>query len=857
MRNLISLLFAAGILLFFPGASRAQLTIKQLPYYNISTLDSSFTGLSKTRQIIDLRKGWVISPEAGSSVQYKTSIPVSFENSETVVLTRNINFNGLSNKDKRFILNFDGVSYAGEILINDMLISKLPVGNFPFEVEIPADIISKNGNNKLTIKIYHEIDAKNSIPVKQSFMLEKKYGGIIRDIYLTTVPLQHFSVKLNSVNLSQNNSKADISLNVILSDGSRKKSDDGIYRLNTRIQSPGGQTVAESNITDISFNSKKEFQKTVALGITSPALWSPQQPNLYKVTCSLLKNDSLIDISSFNLPVFSLRHTEEGLLLNNSPFGIQGVTYQSSYAENGVLASYKHLEADFRIMKEMGVNAIRFNHSLPHPYALKLCTDLGILAFTDIPLNSIPEQILVNQVFSERANSYVQNIISSYRNYPVLAGIGLGGSYLSSSEDYSAFISNLGGLIKRSGSYITFASFLDSPETKIKNLDLYGLSIVNRPSSVLFDKFRKSSAALGKHNVFFADVTYATFNGSTNGYKNPFSYEAQAKFFEEVLVFASQDSMPGLFINSMFDYRGEFSPLFSGYSPDNILQIGITDEARNTNRLSYKIVSSYFNSSEIESIPLGTVSDDTPLFFIMLGLGLILLTGILINSRRKFREDAMRALLRPYNFYSDIRDQRILSGFHSNFLLVVITGSISLLICIMLFYFKNNISFEKSVIAFGSEGLASIISKLAWNPAQSYLYIYAFTLVYIFSISVIVKFASFFVKNRVLFSSIYYMVTWSLLPYLILIAAELFLYKVLIVRDFNMYIYSGLILFSVWMYQRLIKGIYVLFDVRPAKVYFFSILFIFVSWGSILLYFHFTNSTIYYLNLVYKQFISG
>ena len=69
------------------------------------------------------------------------------------------------------------------------------------------------------------------------------------------------------------------------------------------------------------------------------------------------------------------------------------------------------------------------------------------------------------------------------------------------------------------------------------------------------------------------------------------------------------------------------------------------------------------HNSENVTIPIGSKKADAPMIFIVFGIVLAILMGILVNSGRKFREDASRALLRPYNFYADIRDQRIISGY--------------------------------------------------------------------------------------------------------------------------------------------------------------------------------------------------
>ena len=103
----------------------------------------------------------------------------------------------------------------------------------------------------------------------------------------------------------------------------------------------------------------------------------------------------------------------------------------------------------------------------------------------------------------------------------------------------------------------------------------------------------------------------------------------------------------------MFDYYGDFNSLYSKFSTNNFYQIGILGADRNVNRIGYNVIKSKLKKANRITIPLGSKADDAPLFFIIMGLGLSIFMGVLVNSKKKFREDAMRALLRPYNFFSD------------------------------------------------------------------------------------------------------------------------------------------------------------------------------------------------------------
>jgi beta-galactosidase len=359
---------------------------------------------------------------------------------------------------------------------------------------------------------------------------------------------------------------------------------------------------------------------------------------------------------------------------------------------------------------------------------------------------------------------------------------------------------------------------------------------------------------IGNGRFFISSATYTVNAGNTDGYINKYSYEAQAKYFEEVIDYSESSGLAGFFINSMYDYRGDFPSLINGYSKDNTYNIGITGEDRNTNRLAYKVVYQKLHNTEPVTIPIGSKKDNAPMVFIIFGLFLALIMGVLVNSGRKFREDSSRALLRPYNFYADVRDQRIMSGYHSTVLGFVISAILALLVSNVLFYLRDNIFFEKFLLSFGSEGILSVFSYLVWHPALSLLWLTIIFIIMVPLLSIIIKATSFFVRTKVFISSIYYTTIWSLLPMVLLIPVGIILYRMLAADVANIYIYLGLLVFILWSFYRLIKGIYVIFDVTPGTVYFYGILLLLILIGGFILYYQVTNSVIDYMKLVFTQF---
>jgi beta-galactosidase len=284
-----------------------------------------------------------------------------------------------------------------------------------------------------------------------------------------------------------------------------------------------------------------------------------------------------------------------------------------------------------------------------------------------------------------------------------------------------------------------------------------------------------------------------------------------------------------------------------------LYKIGIVGTDRKAKRIGYNVIREKLKQGKNVVIPLGRAKSDFPLLFVVLPLFLAALIAFVINSRRKFREDATRALLRSYNFFSDIRDMRLLSGFHSYFMFVVNSATFALLVINVLYFLRSNIVLDKVVVALGSPAVSDAVAFLAWRPVEAFSIIFAFFIFLSLAIALTIKFFSIFLRGRFLFSSIFYTVVWAFMPINLLIPVELLLLKMLGLNVVNFWIYLFLAFYLIWLVMRLFKGVYVIFDIRPSTVYLYGaglILFIFIA---IAFYFQTTANAYDYLSNALAQ----
>ncbi len=852
------LLFILCLFVYLKSTAFGQVVFRELPDYKIRFTDNLFFDITATRSIIPLNGKWSVASADEEENKVLVGVPSIFEGTGEFIFEKNFKLTREEIRKNVLEIIFFGLNYTADISVNDIIIYRHSGGEYPFTIDLPRDIVNADDKNTLTVKLLYKLDSENTIPLKQRFLFPKNYGGITNDVFIHLKPSVSIVNPRIKCELNEKLTKAKVNIKISVQNSRFREVPDtsnrsAIFTLKSSILDQNGNTIKELPDYDFSVERNKEINLDRTTELNSPEIWSPENPKTYLCKCEVWQDEKLIDVTHNSFAVYSFKVLQDSIILNNKRFQLNGVTYIPSNTNYGKLATYDMMEADILLIKETGFNSVRFSKSVPHPYYLNLCAQYGLLAFIELPGGIIPSGVAQDQNFLTRCRGFVSHYIDAYKKYPAVVAIGLGSTYLAELESHLSIINNLAILVKEKSDLITYASFGKENLSLIDNLDLYGLELVNTSPSYLSAEIEQLQNDIGKGRILITEATYPVNIGNTDGYVNEHSYEAQAKYFEDLIDYSTGSELAGFFLNTMIDFRGDYSSFLSGYNKENLYNIGIVGEDRSTNRLTYKVIRSKLYNLEKVTIPIGSKKDDAPMVFIVFGLMLALFMGILVNSGKKFREDASRALLRPYNFFADVRDQRIISAFQSTFLGIIIATIMALIICNMLYYFKENFTLERLLLSFGSPGIIKVVNYLAWHPLTSLIWLSLVGIILIVISALIVKTASLFVRTRVYISSIYFTIIWSFLPIVLLIPIGIILYRVLAADIINVYIYTGLILIFLWILYRLMKGIYVIFDASPGSVYFYCTLFLIVLFGGILFYFEVENSAVQYLLFTLKQ----
>ncbi|MBW7874286.1 MAG: hypothetical protein LC102_04500 [Ignavibacteriales bacterium] len=814
---------------------------------------------SDTRRVISLSGEWKVRyADEPTGTAVNVTVPSSFESDDELIFERNLPFAPAAGKNYK--ITFLGVSNKAEVSLNGRLIFRHNGGAYPFSFVLPRDLLKTNGQNLLAVKINGELDRKETIPFKMSFLYPYNNKGIFREVFVTELPNIYIGEYGVNYTVSPNGNRVELSLISLISNRKYSAQGDSLgnkYELSASVRSRGSDEERGTSANHkFSLEKGKDQEVVLSLSLNDPNLWSPDSPFLYDITFSLYAGDNLVDRVTVPAGFFLFRPGNNSFNLNNRNFSLHGVTYIPSIGERGSMLSYEEMVRDIRTIKAAGFNAVRFEKNIPHPYLLHLCAEEGLLVFMELPVSNLSSSYADDPTLKNNLINFSKQYLKGFSNFSTIAAFGLGSGYLGNKANIRQLLKDLSTEVKKGSSKSIYASFALIPGKPIEGIDIYGMEFVNRSAAEVLKIYGDAATKLGAGRVLITGAGFIVDPDEANS-GNKHSEEAQAKFFEDLLLYSNDNPGFSYFFTTMFDYSSNYKSIISGAIEGDVLNFGLISQDRKTQRLSFKVADAMLNGREKVTISLGFDEDDAPIILIVFGLVLALLSAMFLNTGKKFKEDAIRAMLRPYNFFQDVRDYNQMSLLLTTYIGFLISAVIALITTSLLFYWRYDIVPERILLSFGFRWVLAIVSYLSWHPTQSLLFLTIFYYLLSVLVSLFVRIGAMFVINKVTFAKSYIIVVWASIPYIIALPGAILLYRMLNADIANLVIYAVLLLILLWNLHRLLKGMYVVYDVPALKVYFFTGLVVIGFLAGYLFYHQFTHFTIEQIVQVYLESTTG
>ncbi len=317
-------------------------------------------------------------------------------------------------KGKRYVLNFHGLDFEGQIYVNGELAFTHVGGATAFKFDITDKLL--DGRNELVVYGFDPMEDQSIPRGKQYWKRQSesifytKTSGIYKNVFLEILPEAYLDeiYLLSDIDRGTlrsrevyENPPASISYEIRLGDEvllrQRVENTRGMRELDHELR-----VWDESKIGEYTLHDQRHC-------------WSPEHPVLYDLDIETFdgQGNRIEKISTY----FAMRkvHTENGIFyLNNRPY-YQKLVLIQGYWRDGILAypGVEDLEKDIRAAKALGFNGGRMHQKVEEPYYYYLCDKLGFIAWLEYP---------AGQVFCDRLMGYMQkewhDIVLAHYNFP-------------------------------------------------------------------------------------------------------------------------------------------------------------------------------------------------------------------------------------------------------------------------------------------------------------------------------------------------------------------------------------------------------------------------------------------------------
>lgn len=809
-------------------------------YLDQSNIKSIFA--TNSRHIISLNGMW---EKTKDEINWENvNVPYSDLSNEKITFVKKFKIEKELYETLNWQLFFLGFHHQAEISINGQFLGRFISAMTPLWVKIPPKALNA-GANEIRVTFIEQSDIVGTA-LDRYIYARKRYSGFVREAYLVgNPPIWISDLKTNYV-LTNNYQNANITANISISSSNlssissfRNKDTSNLATMQNRVpvvvesklvKLTTGETVAIGEPKQITIEAERTINVDVKFVLTAPALWSPENPNLYSLYAKITQSGRYIDDYSINFGLKNisiLKNDKSKFILNSNNITLKAVTYIDYHISSGQSLSLWRMEEDVRAIKTLGANAIRFKFNPPHPYFSYLCDKYGLLQIIDLPLYNIPAQLLSRDELKVYAKNYSKMLTYYKQNFASAFAFNFSDGLCESNfpNDLSQEINKI---IKSDGNYL-FSKFVNPKEktVNIDNFDFIGINLLKETSiSNQYQQLTNIINSIG-NKPFITCFGVPVDENNHNGYSDPLSYEHQAYFLKNLYNLSLQKGAFGTIINSFSDYELNHPYLATNNYNLNLLTVGITDAARKQ-RFAFSMLQALFNDEKEPLINAGSYAGQTLVSFIIIGFILLAILLFFINRFRRFREYLMRALLRPYNFYSDVRDQRIIPSFQTLVLGLIVSFTIGLFVSLLLYNYKYyDITQYFIMLTFPSSFLQEIIFKMIWMPELSLLLISIISFILIFAVSLIIKIFAFFARARIYFSDCLIISVWAGAPFIFLLPLAIPLTRLLEINDiFAVIALIAFLIILIWVITRILKSASVVFDKSPAVAYIIGLLII-------------------------------
>ena len=271
-------------------------------------------------------------------------------------------------KNKKVFIVFEGSMTDTEVKINGKPAGDVHQGAFyRFKYDI-TDKLRFDKPNQLAVTV-SKMSADQTVNNAERLADYWIFGGIFRPVYLEAVPQQF-------IDYTAIDARADgsFAMQVFLKGmtGGSVVAD---------VMDAQGSRVATATVPAAAADSLV----TVRMQVSNPRQWTAETPHLYRVNLTLKSGSKAVYHTSekFGFRTVEVRRGD-GIYVNGVQIKMKGINRHCIWPESGRTLNDSIQLLDFKLLKEMNMNAVRCSHYPPDQKFLELCDSLGLYVLDEL-----------------------------------------------------------------------------------------------------------------------------------------------------------------------------------------------------------------------------------------------------------------------------------------------------------------------------------------------------------------------------------------------------------------------------------------------------------------------------------------
>jgi len=276
-------------------------------------------------------------------------------------------------QNEKVYIYFEGVYNRSEVFVNGQPVGSRPNGYISFAFDL-TPYIRFGTDNVIAVRVDHSQSADSRWYTG---------SGIYRDVWLVYANPVHIAqwgvYAMPDVAANRKSAKLHVETEVV--NGAAFA---GKLTVVNELYTPDGKLAARNTRTQTVASTADLVRFNVDLPVSNPVLWDLENPKLYTLKTSILKDGQKVDetttVTGFRTFTFD---ADKGFALNGKSLKMKGVCIHHDAGVLGAAVPSEVWHRRLLALKEIGVNAIRTSHNPQAPELYDLCDRLGFLVMNE------------------------------------------------------------------------------------------------------------------------------------------------------------------------------------------------------------------------------------------------------------------------------------------------------------------------------------------------------------------------------------------------------------------------------------------------------------------------------------------